>query len=157
MSAPSSAVNMRRVTGPLTSRGRRHEVARQSFAFERDLDRLDALGHVRRRLDERLARGAPPLLRRAAERIGEIFRRPVIHGGEQEMVARADALPAAKDGGHARGSSLPMAARAAKISPTSPPPKLAAPSQRMSWKSISGLWNPAIRVRVRSTRDMAKY
>src|SRR5262249_43684610 len=96
MSAPSSAVNMRRVTGPLTSRGRRHEVARQSFAFERDLDRLDALGHVRRRLDERLARGAPPLLRRAAERIGEIFRRPVIHGGAQEMVARADALPAAR-------------------------------------------------------------
>src|SRR5262249_50320103 len=38
----------------------------------------------------------PPLLRRAAERIGEIFRRPVIHGGAQEMVARADALPAAR-------------------------------------------------------------
>jgi hypothetical protein len=37
------------------ARGRRHEVARQGFAFERDLDRLDALGHVRCRLDERLA------------------------------------------------------------------------------------------------------
>src|SRR5262249_43949653 len=75
-------------------------------------------------------------------------------GPEREFGMHAQA---AKDGGHARGSSLPMAARAAKISPTSPPPKLAAPSERMSWKSISGLWNPAIRVRVRSTRDMAKY
>src|SRR4029077_2501549 len=78
----------------LRASGRTHKIARQSFALERDLHHLDALRHLPGRGDERLTQGAPPSRPLAAERVGEIFRRAVVHGCAQEMTARADPMAA---------------------------------------------------------------
>src|SRR5690606_34968896 len=94
---------------------RRHEVARQAFSFERDFDRLDPVRDQLCGGAEGIAAGKAPRLRLRPEGIGEVFGRPVVHGGSEEMIPRADSVPALQ--GRAASLQNPFPHRCERLAP----------------------------------------